>query len=264
MKQKIINTLKQLTNHTYLEIVPRGNSAILSVIKLVKKKLLIPEEGGWLTYKDYPEKLNINHGFVKCENAVINLEDLKQKVKDADVFLYQNPGGYFAEQPVKEIYQICKENNCLVVLDTSGSIGTKLCDGNYADIILASFGKWKLVEARVGGFISCKDKTLFNKLELEHLNDENSLNIIEKNLNLLPERIKFLTEARSKIINDLQDFNILNKDHLGFVVVIEFNDEEKDQIINYCKKNNLEYTLCPRYIRVNKKAISIEIKRLGQ
>ena len=40
------------------------------------------------------------------------------------------------------------------------------------------------------------------------------------------------------------------------------NDEEKDKIIKYCKENNYEYTLCPRYIRVNENAVSIEVKRL--
>jgi len=46
-------------------------------------------------------------------------------------------------------------------------------------------------------------------------------------------------------------------------VIIKFDDEEvKQRIIEYCKENNLEYTVCPRYIRVNENAVSIELKRL--
>ena len=48
----------------------------------------------------------------------------------------------------------------------------------------------------------------------------------------------------------------------GHNVIVKFNtDEEKEKIINYCDKNELEYTLCPRYIRVEENAVSIEVKR---
>ena len=39
-------------------------------------------------------------------------------------------------------------------------------------------------------------------------------------------------------------------------------EEEMKKIINYCDNNKLPYTECPRYIRINQKAISIEIKKL--
>jgi len=108
MKQQIILKLKELTKHKHIEIVLKGDKAIWSALHLVKKKLLIPEEGGWMSYEKYPGKLGIDSEKVNCVDAVIDLEDLKQKVKDADVFLYQNPGGYHAEQPMKEIYHICQ------------------------------------------------------------------------------------------------------------------------------------------------------------
>jgi hypothetical protein len=265
MKQEIINKLKELTKHNHIEIVLRGDKAIWSALHLVKKKLLIPEEGGWLSYEKYPKKLGIDSEKVKCNNAIIDLEDLKQKVKDADVFLYQNPGGYHAEQDIKQIYQICKKNDCLVVLDISGAIGTELCDGDYADLTLSSFGRWKLVEAGFGGFISCKEESVFNQIKdtFKILDGEEKLKTINEKINDLPNRIKFLTERRNKVIKDLKDYNIINKDHLGFVVIIGFTtDDVKEKIINYCNTNNLEFTECPRYIRINKKAISIEIKRL--
>ena len=201
MKQQIITKLKELTNHDYIEIVGRGDKAIWSALHLVKRKLLIPEEGGWMSYEKYPGKLGIDSEKVNCDNAVIDLEDLKLKVKTADVFLYQNPGGYHAEQPLEEIYQICKENDCLVVLDVSGAIGTKLCDGNYADVMLSSFGRWKLIDAKVGGFISCKDEKLFDELKntFEILDDEEKLKVINENIE--PELKSGQQEYLENILN---------------------------------------------------------------
>lgn len=266
--------LQYLTKHNYLEITLRGNSAIKSALSVLAKgkKVLIPKEGGWLTYHDLPQKLNLETVEVNCNKAKINLEDLKNKLEKNQfgsfgAFLYQNPGGYFAQQPMEEIYRLCKQNGCLVILDVSGSIGTELCDGNYADIIIGSFGKWKLVEARVGGFISCQKKELFDKLELEILNDQASLNIIFEKLTQLGGRIKFLSEKRKKVIEDLSELNLVEKvvyqEDLGFVVIVKFDSEvEKENLINYCNNNDLEWTECPRYIRLNQPAISIEIKRL--
>jgi hypothetical protein len=264
-KEKIIQKLKALTNHNCFEILIRGNAAIFSALYAVKQEILIPEEGGWMTYQQYPDKLKLKTTKVKTSYAILDLNDLKQKSKTANALLYQNPGGYHAEQPMEEIYQICKKNDCLVILDASGGIGTKLCDGNYADIIICSFGKWKLVEARTGGFISCKDKEVFDEIKssFKLLDDKSKLKTILEKINTLPNRINFLTEKRKKIINDLKDFSIINKDHLGFVLIVKYKDN-KEKLINYCENNHLEYTECPRYIRINQKAISIEIKRLEE
>ncbi len=268
-RKEIIQKLKRLTSHEHIEIVLRGNSAILSALTIAKKKVLIPEEGGWLTYLQFPKKLGLESETIKCNDAVIDLKDLKVKLNDknnpADVLLYQNPGGYHAEQPIKEIYSLCKKHGCKVILDLSGGIGTRLCDGNYADILVCSFGEGKLIEAHTGGFISCRDKEIFDQIKdsFKVLNEEERLKLILKKIEELPQRIKFLTEKRKKILSDLKDFYLVNKTHLGFVVVVKYNFElEKEKIISYCQKNHLEYTECPRYIRLNQKAISIEVKRL--
>ena len=268
-KEKIIEKLKELTNHKHIEILTKGNSAIWSALQVAKKEVLIPEEGGWLTYLQYPKKLGLKLTEVKCYDAILDLSDLKEKSKTADVLLYENPGGYHAEQPIKEIHQICQKNNCLVILDVSGGIGTKLCDGQRVDIIIGSFGRWKPINAEVGGFVSSNNQELFE--EMKHSfkileGEENFKTILEK-INNLPNRINYLLTKRKEVINELKKLDIkkiINRDHLGFVVIVSFeNEEEKEKIINYCKTNNLEYTECPRYIRLNKKAISIEIKRLS-
>ncbi len=115
-------SLKRLTNHKNIYLTSRGNKAIEHVLSFVKGRLLIPDQGAWLSYRKYAKKLGLDVGELKTDNGVIDLDDLRQKIDGADALIYQNPAGYFAEQPIKEIYEICK-NRCLVILDMSGCIG---------------------------------------------------------------------------------------------------------------------------------------------
>ncbi len=269
IKEKIISVLRRLIKHDFIEITLRGDAAITAALSILPKDkvVLIPEEGGWLSYPKIPKKLGLKVIEVKCDDAKINVADLQKKLTEnpCGAILYQNPGGYFAEQPLEEIYALCKQNNCLTIIDVSGSIGTRLCDGKYADILVGSFGEWKLVEAKVGGFISAQEKKVFEKA-IQHcppLEDPENLKTIFAKIRELPERILFLTTKRKKIIDGLKNFDLVHRNNLGFVVVVKYNSSaEKENFINYCKDNGLPWTECPRYIRLNKPAISIEIKRL--
>ena len=158
----------------------------------------------------------------------------------------------------------------MVIMDVTGSIGTALCNGNYADFCLSSFGKWKPINLGYGGFLSAKEKEYFDTPK-EIFNttnfDANYFPELLKNLKNLKKRYSIFERANKKIKKDLKDLNILHKDKEGINVVIKFNDnQEKEKIINYCNKNNLEYTICPKgifkHIKVNCDAISIEIQRL--
>ena len=154
IKQEIIPSLQKLTGHDFIDITTRGDAAITAALSVIPKDkaVLIPEEGGWLSYPKIPQKLGLAVIEVKCDDAKINILDLQKKLQEHNcgALLYQNPGGYFAEQPMKEIYSLCQEKKCLVIMDVSGSIATDLCDGKYADILVGSFGEWKLVEAKAG------------------------------------------------------------------------------------------------------------------
>jgi len=269
IRSDLISALQKLTSHKYIEITTRGDAAITAALSIIPKgkAVLIPEEGGWLSYPKIPKKVGLAVVKVKCDDAKINLADLHNRLKEhsCGVLLYQNPGGYFAEQSMKEIYSLCQKENCLVIMDVSGSIGTRLCDGVYADILVGSFGEWKLVEAKVGGFISAQEKEIFEKVReyCQLLEDPENLKIILAKIIELPERVLFLTQKRKKIIDDLKSFDLAHKEDLGFVVVVKYKNQiEKETLINYCKHNNLPWTECPRYIRLNKPAISIEVKRL--
>ncbi len=263
--------LKKLTHHPFLEIVLRGNSAITSALSIFPpgSTILIPEEGGWIHYKKAPQQLGLKIVEIKCDEAKINLADLREKINSVQpaALLYQNPGGYFAQQPMKEIYELCRKNKCVVIMDVSGSIGTPLCDGKYADMLVGSFGKDKLINAGAGGFISSRDEKIWKKVKsnITILDDQSSLQKIYQQLLLLPERLDYLQRIKKKIIKELSEFSVLHPHDIGFVAVIKYGDEaEKHRIIEYCTKHKFPYTECPRYIRLNKLAISIEVKKMNE
>jgi hypothetical protein len=86
---------------------------------------------------------------------------------------------------------------------------------------------------------------------------------LKKKFEELPARLETFKKTRAQILDDLQSFSIIHKDKDGINVIVKFDDDEvKQRIIDYCKENKLAYTECPRYIRVNEPAVSIEVKRL--
>jgi hypothetical protein len=266
----ITSHLQRLTRHRYLALVSRGNTAIKIALSGLPQDstILIPEEGGWLSYKSMPPKLGLRVEEVKCNDSRINLQHLREKffTQRYTALLYQNPGGYFTKQPFREIYELCRKNSCLVILDISGAIGTELGNGNYADILVGSFGKWKLVDAGIGGFISTKEKKVWDKLveNIPPFENQEALANIERKLEQLPQRIQYLTEQCAQVREELErkKIEIVHRHDPGLVVVARFaDDQEKKKIVDYCQEHDLEYTECPRYIRVNKPAISIEVKR---
>ncbi len=269
MKNRIISILKDCTKHDNIYLTERGNKAIFAALKIAREKsdsVLIPDQGSWLTYFQYAEKLKFNIQKLKTGYGVIDLNVLKENVDDASAIIYSNPAAYYAEQPVKEIYEICKKNNIIVILDISGCIGSDYYNGNYADIIVCSFGKWKPVNLMYGGFISTNNKGMHekNNTYLENLEFEEKYytSLYEKLVNL-KNRYEFLKKINNKVKHDLKEFNVLYKDKKGINVIVKFdNEQEKNRVIDYCKKNKYEFVECPKMIKVNENAISIEVKRL--
>lgn len=269
MKNEILKILSDYTNHNHIKLTSKGNMSIYFAMYLAKKinsktYFLIPEEGGWITYKKFPQMLKFSTQEIKTNRGIIDLEHLKEFAQKSSAFIYANPAGYFANQPIKEIYEICKEAGCIVILDASGSIGDKeLCNGKYADFIVGSFSKWKPCNAEYGGFISSKDPFVDNDIFSIHKDCQDKYPIMLEKLKESPGRIKHFIDIANKIKNDLPDLDIIHRDKIGLNVVIAFKSQtEKEKIVNYCDDNNFEYTECPRYIRVNEDAISIEVKRL--
>jgi hypothetical protein len=166
--------------------------------------------------------------------------------------------GYFAVEDMKLISEIAKKAGAVLINDASGSIGSE--NAKIGDVIVGSFAEWKPVDVGYGGFIATNEDYFG---EMQGVFSQNFMEKLVKKLNGLNARIAFLKSKVKKVKKDLKDFEIIHKEHDGLNVIVKFNtEEEKEKILNYCRKNNLEYTLCPRYIRVNEDAVSIEVKRL--
>jgi hypothetical protein len=261
--------LKNYTRHSFISLVSRGNKAILAALKIAKRKgskILIPNQGGWLTYSQYAGKLKFDIKSLKTDYGVIELNFLKKNIKGVSALIYSNPAAYYAEQPVEEIYRICQKNSVFVVLDITGCIGSDFYHGNCADVIVCSFGEWKPVNLGYGGFISIKDVIIYrqNEVFLKNLEfDENYYVGLEKKLKSLEKRQEFFKKISHKIKKELASFDILHRDRNGINVVVKFNNlEEQNRLVDYCEKNKYEFVLCPKSIKVNENAVSIEVKRL--
>ena len=212
--------------------------------------------------------LELNLVELKTNDGIIEPEDLKEALEKYDVncLLYENPAGYFANLNIKEIYEICK-GKCSVILDASGCISDKeMCNGDYADFIISSFGRWKPVWLEYGGFISVKNKDHYlfaNEIFNTTAFDEKYYDELLTKLKDVPSRLKKLNKISKQIKSDLKNKKIIHPDKDGINVIIAFASvEEKQEIIDYCEKYKYEYTECPRYIRIMQDAISIEVKRL--
>ncbi|MDP2906559.1 MAG: DegT/DnrJ/EryC1/StrS family aminotransferase [Nanoarchaeota archaeon] len=265
MQEEVIQRLKELTKHNAVRLTNRGNASIfiaLAVAKKVNDKpfLLIPDQGGWISFRTYPKMLGFDVKEVPTDRGILNLKALEEGTKTASALIMTSFAGYFAEQPLEEISEICKKNNCLLIEDATGSIGDKvLCNGGLSDIIVGSFGRWKPVNLGYGGFISVRNKELF-----EQAREPLSLVKVHNNIydDLLPllnsKRLEKLLKLQAKVKKELKGVEIFHKDKRGLNVVTEYSEK----VLDYCNKKKYEYVLCPTYARVNEKAISIELKRL--
>lgn len=267
-KDNVVKRLKGLSGNDNIVLTESGDTAIFAALYCARKimglgKVLIPDQGGWLNYPKFPKMLEMTVEFVKTDSGKIDIDDLTEKVEDAKILLYQDYSGYFVKNDVEEIYKICK-GKCIIILDITASIGVEDFS-EFCDMSVCSFNKWKPVNLGYGGFLSTDKKILFESPKEIF----NTVNFEEKyygqllgKLELLKKRQDFLRKKCGKIKEELKDFNIIHPESESLVVVVGFDDEEKENIINYCRKNNYEYTICPRYIRVNRNAVCIEVKRL--
>ena len=272
-KERCLELLRAYTRHKHVKLVSRGNAAIFTAFHIAKRLnpkpfILIPDQGGWFSYKTYPKMLGFDIRTINTNRGVIDLMDLERKAQSGAAFIVPSFGGYFAKQSMQYIYNICKKNDCLLIEDASGSLADKeLCDGACADIIIGSFGKWKIADAGYGGFISTKEKELIDEAKdsLSMISFRPDYPVLLEKLEKAPERLSALLNLQIKVKSELTslDFKVVHPDLRGINVVVRYADEaEKERIIEYCDNKGFEYVQCPNYIRLEEEAISIELKRL--
>lgn len=269
MKLECIRKIRNYTKCEHVKFLPSGDAAIFAAFYLAKQMnrkafMLIPDQGGWLSYETYPKILGFDIKQVRTDAGVVDLASLGENAEKGSAFIFANPAGYFAEQPLAEIYNVCK-GKCICILDASGSLGDAwLCNGNNADIVIGSFGRWKPVDLGYGGFIAAKENIFARCPDFFRMFKTNiDYRKLYRKLLHAGKRLEIFYNKCEQIKRDLSDSDIIHRNKKGINVVVRFKDDaEKERIIGYCSDRGYGYTLCPRYIRVNENAVSIEVKRL--
>ncbi len=265
------------------------------------KELILPDQGLWLSSRRDAKRLKLNISELKTKDGIISLPELKKLLKENNekkALLYQNPAAYSFSQDIKAIYRLCSEHSCIVITDITSALIADFCNGSFSDIFVASFGKGKIPELCYGGFISFSNSISFsnnsspsNSLSSNRNLSSNSnsssnsstnlnlgslanlkLEFDKAKLNILAEKLKsskILIEKHLELAGavkkelSLQKFNVAHAEKKGLNVIVFYNTEyEKNAIAEFCNKKRYPFVLCPRYIRVLRNAVSIELKRV--
>src|SRR3989339_472000 len=169
-EERVLKNISRMTRHSHTILTERGNSAIYLALAIAKRinprpHMLIPDQGGWISFKNYPKNFNFNIKELNTDYGVIKTRGLRSHTKTASALILTSFAGYFAEQPLKQISKICKATGCLLIEDASGAIGDrKLCNGKYADVVVGSFEKSGPVSLGYGGFISVSNLKYFEAI----------------------------------------------------------------------------------------------------
>ena len=247
---KIKRLLSKITSKEKVFITKRGNDSIKQSLRYCKEhgyhRLFIQDQGGWMTYPQYAERLKLNFDFADTDYGIV------EGRFSSCILLINTMPGYAYLQDVSKV----SVENSIVINDVSGSIGHKQCQ--WGDIIIGSFGVRKPVNYGQFGFIATDLDMKTDEATMTQREEEELL----KKLLGLKKRIEQLGKITHRIKNDLKDYDIVHPKLEGINVIIKCDEKKRQEIIEYCDKQGYEFTLCPRYIRINEPGISIEVKRL--
>jgi hypothetical protein len=268
------DALKKLTHHEKVHILNSGNSAIMVVMNSFKEKVMIPDQGGWYGFKKMAKFFGIETINLPTNLGLVNVEDLNENLKlhNPEALFLTSFAGYTAEQPMKDIYEICDENGVILVEDASGGIGDtkgRLGNGNHSHVIVGSTGSPKTVNIGNGGFLSTSNfeisdsgNYLLKILKADPVTcagiaaeAENAGKIFEKT-----------TAASMKLKKDVSNFReVVHPTKRGLNIIIP----DKNQKLfgsNIRKKINIHggsiVSLGPNYNRIKTRAVCLEIKNL--
>ncbi|MGL4670010.1 MAG: DegT/DnrJ/EryC1/StrS family aminotransferase [Methanobacteriaceae archaeon] len=277
LKEKI----STITSHDNVEILNRGNSAILLAMASFTGSIFIPDQGAWRGFKQAGKVLNkeliqfsTDLGLIDIESLEDvfienNIKDNKNKKKTSAIFL-TSFAGYTAEQNIKEISKLAMDYGIAIVEDASGAINDpkgNLANGKYSDIIIVSTGSPKIINVGSGAIITAKSNNIFKEnpfLTKTLKADIGTVAGINTEIDFAQESLKKALASSKYIKNNLNNIsNVIHSNKRGINVIIKNNLNE---FWNLKKELSViggsMITKCPSYDRVKEKAISIEIKNL--
>lgn len=267
-------SVKNLTQHDHVKIVNSGNSAILAVMSTFNDGIMIPDQGGWIGFKRMAEFNNKEISHLPTNFGLIELDILEDSIDkfNPEAFFLTSFAGYMAEQPLKDIYQICESKGVVLVEDASGGIGDtegRLGNGAYNHVIIASTGSPKIVNVGNGGFISTSNKELvesarniINTLRADPVTCAGINSEIQNAPYLLSKTIDACEYLKSRIMEFRE---VLHPYKRGLNITIP---DENPKNLGHQLRNELNVhgvgiiTVCPNYNRVKLKAVCLEIKNL--
>lgn len=270
--RKVVQAISKVTKHRHVKLVSSGNAAILAVLKGINGRVMIPDQGGWKGFKSYPKLLGLEVCEVETDLGLIEPEVLVETIErhKPKGLLMTSFAGYMAEQDVREISMVCRENEVLLIEDASGAIGDdKLADGSCADVIVCSTGAPKILNLLTGGFISTNNPEILgnaaNVIKACRVSPVTCAGIVEE-LKNAGRTIKALTKAAGLLKNELR--GVIHKDKRGICVGIELSGDAKKFAAEAGEKGlKTEFgaallTSCPTYERFLKNGVAIELKKL--
>jgi hypothetical protein len=270
-KKNAEESVKKVTGHEHARILSSGNAAIMAAMSTMKGPVMIPDQGGWSGFRKIAEFYGLEIVYLPTVMGVIQPEILEEhvKLKNPESLFITSFAGYMAEQPVKDIYDICEDREIILVEDASGSVGDperNLACGDHSHIIVASTGSPKMVNVGNGGFISTNDPGIFN-----------DVGFIMKPLQCSPVTCAGLVEEIKKaplnliktiaaceyLKNNIE--SALHPDKRGINLAI-LSEEPKKMARALRSSLKVEggsmISTCPRYDRMNQPGACLEIKNL--
>jgi hypothetical protein len=266
--------VKKFTQHEQVKIVNSGNSAILSVMSTFKGKIMIPDQGGFTGFKKMAEFNGLETVILPTQLGLVKIEILKDFIEkfNPEALFITSFAGYMAEQPLKDIYDVCEDSGVVLVEDASGGIGDErglLGNGAHAHVIVASTGSPKTVNVGNGGFISTNDmeiiasaKNILNSVKADRVTCAG----IASEIKNAPYILSKTMEACRFLKSEIMEFReVLHIDKLGLNVTVPYENPKKFgyQLRNVLNVNGGSIiTVCPNPNRIKLKSVCIEIKNL--
>jgi CDP-6-deoxy-D-xylo-4-hexulose-3-dehydrase len=232
----------------YSVFVNSGSSANLAAIyslllsgKLKNNKIVVPAVS-WVTTVAPVIQLGLTPIMCDCdiENLGLDVNHLNQIIKDEDpsaIILVHVLG---VPNNMKEIMDICKENDILLIEDTCESIGSKYNNkmvGTFGDLSTFSFYFGHHMSTIEGGMISTDDEELYHIL-LSIRSHGWDRDLPEKKQMEL--RLKYgVNDFRSLYTFYYPGFNLRSTDLQAFLGLGQL--EKIDSIVHNRNKNYLKY-----------------------
>ena len=263
-----IEKIRELTTKENVKMTSSGNNSIFIALSAVEGDIIIPDQGGWHGFKQIAKFLNKNIVTLKTDDGLINTSYLDElEVNESSALIFTSFAGYTAEQDVKAINEYCRNNGILTIEDASAGIGdSEKRLGIVSDIILASTGSPKMINAGSGGFIASNDEEIFKKTTLPQKLSKTTQIVcsgIDSELDNVKENLEVTLNATEHLKKHIP--NTLHASKRGLNVIIP-HDNAKSICWDLKKTLTTDksgfITTCPNYKRVKKKAICVEIKNL--